>query len=248
MIEAIGRQPAGMLELQNNRQRLWVNSDFAAVFRGATNESQAPGELPIRTRRSARAAEGGRIRERAVCGIELWIPHWRYTTNPRPLPRLPAELPKLPSPNAKRNIATDPAGWSGPPGLPGSSYNPIAAWDQVPGQQPAWITGTYPGADWTAVSEQGFLMPYSGLAPGPGEDVYSNANANVINQDWAKYYGQMDGTQAGNQIVWGANNPTDAIPAPWMASTNPDPQYTAANPSNTSQPTQPHYVPPNPAS
>jgi hypothetical protein len=91
-------------------------------------------------------------------------------------------------------------------------------------------------------------MPYSSQAPGPGEDTFSNANENVINQDWAKYYDQTDGTQAGNQIVWGANNPTDAIPAPWMASSNPDPQYTAANPSDSSQPTQPNYVPPNPLS
>ena len=46
MIEAIGRQPSEMVELQNNRQQLWVDSDFAAAFRGATKESQASSELP----------------------------------------------------------------------------------------------------------------------------------------------------------------------------------------------------------
>jgi hypothetical protein len=87
-------------------------------------------------------------------------------------------------------------------------------------------------------------MPYSNLSPVPGEDILSGANENVIDQDWAKYYDQMDGTQAGNQIVWGANNPTDEVPAPWMGSNNPAPQYTAANSSDPSQPTQPNYVSP----
>ena len=87
-------------------------------------------------------------------------------------------------------------------------------------------------------------MPYSSLSPGSGEDILSGANENVIDQDWAKFYDQTDGTQAGNQIVWGANNPTDEVPAPWMAASNTLPQYTPINPSDSSQPTQPNFVAP----
>jgi len=231
MIEAIGSQPSGMVELQNVRQRLWVDGDFAAAFRGATRESQESGDV-TKTAATVTSLQKAVESARALsAGANL---------TPLASTALPASTGTKSAPAA--------TGWSGPAGETGSSNNPIAAWDQTPGQQPSWITGTYPGADWSAVNEAGFLMPYGSLAPGPGEDVYSNANANVVNQDWAKFYDQTDGTQAGNQIVWGANNPTDAISAPWMASTNSDPQYTKANPSDSSQPTQPNFVVPNPAS
>jgi hypothetical protein len=236
MIEAISRQPSEMIELQNHRQQLSVDSDFASAFRGATKEAQASSDLQG-TVPLPKAVEPVTSALSSGMGVQLvdTTPTVSTTTNP-----VAAQSTEA-APGAGLSY---PAGWSGPPGLPGSSYNPIAAWGQVPGQQPPWISGSYPGATWTAVNEAGFLMPYDTVSPGSGEDTLSNANENVIDQDWAKYYDQADGTQAGNQIVWGANNPTDEVPAPWMASNNPDPQYTASNPSDPSQPTQPNFVAP----
>jgi hypothetical protein len=235
MIEAISRQPFEMVELQNNRQQLSVDSDFAAAFRGATKESQASSELP------GTATAAVTTLQKAVESASA------LSTGMGLTPLAGADTPVSTATNstaAPSDGLPDTAGWSGTPDAPGSSYNPIAAWNQVPGQQPSWISGSYPGATWTATNEAGFLMPYSNLSPVPGEDILSGANENVIDQDWAKYYDQMDGTQAGNQIVWGANNPTDEVPAPWMGSNNPAPQYTAANSSDPSQPTQPNYVSP----
>ena len=236
MIEAISRQPFEMVELQNNRQQLWVNSGFAEAFRGATKESQASSELP------GTAAAAVTTLQKAVESASALSTGMGLTT---PLAGAATPVSTAATTTAAPSEGLpNPAGWSGPPNEPGSSYNPIAAWNQVPGQQPSWISGSYPGATWTGTNEAGFLMPYSNLSPVPGEDILSGANENVIDQDWAKYYDQMDGTQAGNQIVWGANNPTDEVPAPWMGSNNPAPQYTAANSSDPSQPTQPNYVSP----
>jgi hypothetical protein len=233
MIESIGRLPSEMVELQNNRQRQWVASDFAAAFRGATNESEASGELPGT---AAAVSPMQKVIESASVSTGMGMAPVAGAAASVPTPTNSTAAPSYGLPN--------PAGWSGPPGQPGSSYNPVAAWNQVPGQQPSWISGSYPGATWTAVNEAGFLMPYSSLSPGSGEDILSGANENVIDQDWAKFYDQTDGTQAGNQIVWGANNPTDEVPAPWMAASNTLPQYTPINPSDSSQPTQPNFVAP----
>ena len=234
MIEAIGRQPSEMVELQSNRQKLWVASDFAAAFRGATKDSQASSELPGVATAASPLQKAVESASSLSTGMGL-----------TPLAGAPASVSTTTDSTATSSTPTiSTAGWSGPPGQPGSSYNPVAAWNQVPGQQPSWISGSYPGATWTAVNEAGFLMPYSDLSPGSGEDILSGANENVIDQDWAKFYGQTDGTQAGNQIVWGANNPTDAVTAPWMAASNTIPQYTPITPSDSSQPTQPNFVAP----
>jgi len=229
MIEAIGRQPSEMIELRSYRQELKVNSDFAAAFRGATKESQVSSQLPdtdapLSTLQKADPAQF----------VAAAVPASTTTSAAAPVgTAAPVSTTTAPA-AAQMGGAPDTAGWTGPPNQPGSSYNPVAAWGQVPGQQPSWISGNYPGADWTAVNDAGFLMPYSSLTPGPGEDLFSGANENVVDQDWARY----DGTPAG-----GPNNPTDAIPAPWLNSSNLDPQYTASNPADPNQPTQPNFVP-----
>ncbi len=229
-----------MVELQNNRQQLWVNSDFAAAFRGATKEAAASREAPV-TAATVSPLQKAVESASALASATSALP---AVSTPAPATTATTAAATTTAPFDPSDPAANPPGWDGSPNAVGSSNNPIAAWNQPPGQQPAWITGNYPGATWTAVKQAGFLMPNSDLQPGPGEDAFSSANANVVNQDWTKYYGEVDGTQAGNQMVWGANNPTDAIPAPWMASTNPDPQYTSFDPSNSSQPTQPNYVAP----
>jgi hypothetical protein len=134
---------------------------------------------------------------------------------------------------------------TGAAATPGSTNNPVSAWQQIPGQQPAWITGNYPGATWNTYAgpNNEFLVPYGNLQPGPGEDVYSGANMNVINQQWDKYYAPLDGQAMADTIVWGKNNPDHLVPAAWLAN-NPAPQYTIANPTDPSQPTQPNYVSP----
>jgi hypothetical protein len=252
MIEAIGRQPSEMTELRNNRQELSVDSGFAAAFRGATRASQASIELPDT------AAPAGTLQKAVDAGasalssgtglmqvVNVVAPVSTGTTPAAaPVGAAAPVSPATASPAGLSNEAPDTAGWTGPPNQPGSSYNPVTAWGQVPGQQPPWISGNYPGATWTAVNDAGFLMPYSSLSPGPGEDLLSGANENVVDQDWAKYYDQVDGTQAGNQVAWGANNPTDQVAAPWLNSSNTDPQYTASNPLDLNQPTQPNFVVP----
>jgi hypothetical protein len=229
MIEAIGRQPSETIEPRNHRQEVRVDSDFAAAFRGATKESQASSELPDTAAPLNTLQKAGLVQL-----IDLAAP--ASTATPSAAAPVGTSAPVstgTASAAALSDGAPHAAGWTGPPNQPGSSYNAVAAWGQVPGQQPSWISGNYPGADWTAVNDAGFLMPYSSLTPGPGEDLFSNANENVVDQDWARY----DGTPVG-----GPNNPTDAIPAPWLNSNNLDPQYTASNPSDPNQPTQPNFV------
>ncbi len=136
-----------------------------------------------------------------------------------------------------------PPGWSGPPDKPGSTYNALAAWNQVPGQQPSWITGNYPGATWDAYSGSGFLIPYGDIPPGPGSDPYTGANMNVINQDWEKFYAEFHDPATAAAIVWGPNNPQHLVSAPWLAN-NPAIQYTPVSTSDPAVPTQPNYVSP----
>lgn len=228
MIEAIGRQHSGMIELQNSHQRLWVNRDFAEAFRGAAKNhppAETPDVSPLATQQKAIAPSAS-----PFSGIEL----------PKAVEAaIPAATAASPAATTQSDSSPKADGWSGTPNQVGSSYNPVAGWDQVPGQQPSWITGNYPGATWTAVNEAGFLMPYSSLSPGPGEEVLSGANMNVANQSWAKYYEQMYGKEKGDAMVWGANNPNHDVPAPWLSSNSPNPSGTI----DPSQPTQPNYVP-----
>jgi hypothetical protein len=145
-------------------------------------------------------------------------------------------------PSALTTSASTPTALTSP-GL--HTYNPVAEWDQTPGQQPAFVTGNYPGATWdTYAGPAGqFLMPYGSISPGPGNDLYTGANMNVMNQDWQKYYTQTDGAKIANQIMWGSNNPQQLVSAPWLGD-NPDAQYTPVNANDPSQPTQPNYVSP----
>jgi hypothetical protein len=134
---------------------------------------------------------------------------------------------------------------SGPPapGAPVPCYNVVAAWNQVPGRQPSWITGNYPGATWDTYSGSGFLIPYGNVPPGPGSDAYTGANLNVISQHWFKFYSEVDDPATAETIVWGANNPQHLVSAPWL-SNNPAPQSTQNYAAGSAVPTQPNYVSP----
>ena len=62
---------------------------------------------------------------------------------------------------------------------------PVADWDQVVGHQPPWITGSFPGADWSSYCAAGFLLPYADVR---ALNNLGALNNQVIEQDWAKYY------------------------------------------------------------